>query len=369
MQLRRNILLALMIVLFVYFEIHSCSQDSAMKPEPPAELPPSMLLNATDIFFFDAGHGWVSGQLGTMIRTVDGGATWEAARVDNLDIRGISFVDADCGWACGNDGKIYRTLDGGLTWDRRIFTGTPQMDDLFAVDFVSPDRGYLLGYSGVFVTADGGIGWENNWLAVVPYRGAWSMSIVDDNNGFLLGSHYMETDPEILHRSGDGGITWHSVPGSNASILRGIATIGFVSAETGWAGGAAVMKTEDGGHTWTTQIEPAAVREFFFFDELEGYAVGKTSVLHTVDGGATWIDVAPADDRIVDLRSVHFIDRDRGWIAGRGAEELIGERVFQWSIVLATADGGATWSIRPFAWETTSLETALGEEPAILQGL
>lgn len=368
MQLRRNLLLALMIVLFVYFEIHSCSQDSTVAPEPPVAPPASMLFNATDVYFLDADHGWICGQLGTMIRTTDGGATWEAVRVDDLDIRGVSFFDEDNGWVCGNDGKIYRSSDGGSTWERQIFTGNPPMDDLFAVEFVSPERGYLLGYSGVFVTRDGGIGWENNWLAVVPYRGAWSMSIVDDRTGFLLGSHYTETDPEILHRSGDGGITWHSVPGSNASVLRGIGTIAFVTGETGYAGGAAVMKTEDGGHTWTTLIDPAAVRAFFFFDETEGYAVGRTSILHTVDGGATWIDIAPADELIVDLRAIHFIDRDTGWIAGRGGEELFGDRTFRWSVVLSTRDGGASWSVLPFAFETTGLGTSLDEEPLVLQG-
>jgi len=176
MQLRRNILLAIMIILFIYFEIHSCAQDSVVTPEPPLEYPQSTLLNATDIHFCDADHGWISGQLGTMVRTEDGGATWEAVRVDDLDIRGVHFFDEDHGWICGNDGKIYLSTDGGLTWERRIFTGTPQMDDLFAVEFVTPEHGYLLGYSGVFVTDDGGFDWENNWLPVVPYRGAWSMS-------------------------------------------------------------------------------------------------------------------------------------------------------------------------------------------------
>ena len=78
--------------------------------------------------------------------------------------------------------------------------------------------------------------------------------------------------------------------------------------------------------------------------------------------------MAPQDDRIVELRAVHFVDRDRGWIAGRGGEELFGDRTFRWSLVLSTADGGASWSVTPFAFETTAIESSLDDEPTVLEG-
>lgn len=358
MQLRRNILLALMIVMFVYFQVHSCSQDAIITPEPTAETPASMLLGATDVYFYDHDHGWVAGQKGTLIQTTDGGDTWTAALAGEYDIRSVYFLDPDTGWVVGNNGRLHRSLDGGRTWERMIFTGYPQDDNLLDVRFVDEEHGFILGYSGVFVTKDGGIGWENNWLPVVTYCGAWSMSIIDYRTAFLLGSRWSETDPELIYRSDDGGVSWSSVPGSNSSMLPGVVTIFFIDGGTGWAAGGTIMKTTDGGSTWETQLETTTVRRMFFFDAVEGFAVGRASILHTDDGGTSWNDVSPRDDRIADLRSIYFVDRLHGWVVGRGGEEMIGGRTFRYSVVLATVDGGVSWNVSRFAWDATGLVSA-----------
>lgn len=365
MQLRRSVLIALMIILIIYFEIHSCSEDSATAPEPVEEVP-SILLNSNDCFFADEYYGWVVGQLGTMIMTCDGGESWIPVRVDDLDIRGVNFYDRQNGWIVGREGKLYSSSDGGVTWQRRLFEGYPLAEDFFMVEFVDEATGFILGYHGVFVTEDGGSGWENNWLPVVSSRGAWAMSIVDADTGFLLGSRWTEPDPEILYRSFDGGESWHSVVGTNASILRGIVTVEFVDGYTGWAGGASIMKTADGGSSWQVQKETATIREFCFLDGMNGYAVGKQSILKTEDGGGIWTEVAPEDESIVDLRSVHFIDADRGWVTGRGLEKTIGGRLYKHSVVLSTSDGGGSWRVKTFAYDITDLETSMGEEEPLL---
>ncbi|HSG29441.1 MAG TPA: hypothetical protein VLA34_13245, partial [Candidatus Krumholzibacterium sp.] len=61
MQLRRSVLVALMLIFFIYFEIHSCSEDSSVMPEPPVEIP-NLLCNANEVFFLDSDRGWVAGQ-------------------------------------------------------------------------------------------------------------------------------------------------------------------------------------------------------------------------------------------------------------------------------------------------------------------
>jgi photosystem II stability/assembly factor-like uncharacterized protein len=364
MQLRRSVLIALLVIAFIIFETHSCSQDMPVVPEPPLEIK-SELLGANDLYFADADHGWVVGRMGTAVVTDDGGDTWTAVRIDDIDIRGVYFSDTRSGWAVGREGKFYSSSDGGYTWERKVFTGYPQMDDLFEVRFVNAAEGFILGYHGVFVTEDGGSDWVNNWLPIVEYRGAWSMTVIDDDNAYLMGSRWTESDPELLYSTDDGGKTWSAVPGSNASILRGIVTVEFHDRQTGWAGGAAVMKTTDGGRSWVTQVETATVREFFIHDEMTAVGVGKRSILRTIDGGATWTDVVPDDERIVDLRAVHFVDSSNGWIAGSGREEMIEGRSVVYTVVLTTRDGGATWTVREFSYETTGMEAASLEEPDV----
>jgi photosystem II stability/assembly factor-like uncharacterized protein len=191
------------------------------------------------------------------------------------------------------------------------------------------------------------------------------MTVIDDDNAYLMGSRWTESDPELLYSTDDGGTTWSAVPGSNASILRGIVTVEFHDKQIGWAGGAAVMKTTDGGRSWVTQVETATVREFFIHDEMTAVGVGKRSILRTVDGGATWTDVVPDDERIVDLRAVHFVDSSNGWIAGSGREEMIEGRSVVYTVVLTTRDGGATWTVKEFSYETTGMEAASLEEPEV----
>jgi photosystem II stability/assembly factor-like uncharacterized protein len=361
MQLRRSVILALMIIAFILFETHSCSEDRSVEPDPGPEIS-NELLGANDVFFVDADHGWVVGRMGTAVLTDDGGDTWTAVRIGDIDIRGVYFSDPVNGWVVGREGKLYVSADGGYTWERQIFTGTPEMDDLFEVRFVSENEGFILGYHGVFVTEDGGSDWVNNWLPIVEYRGAWSMAVVDGECAFLMGSRWTESDPELLYVTEDGGIFWSAVPGSNASILRGIVTVEFADRQTGWAGGGSVMKTVDGGRSWTTQLESATVREFFVKDALNVVGVGKTSVIITSDGGEHWFETAPADERISDLRAVYFSDISNGWIAGTGREEMIDGRSVSHAVVLRTSDGGMTWSVREFAYETTGLEADAPEE-------
>jgi photosystem II stability/assembly factor-like uncharacterized protein len=361
MQLRRNVLLALLIVLFIYFEMHSCSEDTTLIPEPEEKIT-NTLLAANDIFFLDENTGWVVGRNGTMMSTVDGGLTWNCGKVDELDIRSIHFLDTSDGWLVGIEGKLYRSSDGGVNWQQVQFTGYPTTDDFFRIEFFSNSEGFILGYHGVFVTEDGGLEWQNNWLPIVDARGAWSMSMIDKDTAFLLGSRWNVPDPLIIYKSVDGGKNWSAVPGSYASVLRGIATIAFVDESTGWAGGGVIMRTQDGGQTWEIQLDQATVREFWFFDESSGLAVGKTTILSTSDGGETWVDLSVNDDRIYDLRAVHFVDESTGWIAGRGKEIFIDGREYSRSVVLVTRDSGMTWEIEEFAYDISEIEASVLEE-------
>ncbi len=361
MQFRRSVLLALMIILFIYFEIHSCSDTSPVVPVEPVEIQ-SLLCYANDIFFIDKDHGWVVGQQGTLLLTVNGGQAWEAASLEDRDIRSVTFLDTDCGWLICRGGNLYSSADGGRTWEGRLFPAHSQEDDFFKIEFRDLDHGFVLGYQGVYVTADGGDLWENNWLPVVPARGAWNMSIVDCSTGFLLGSKWTDPDPRLLYRTDDGGINWRAVEGSNASILRAVLTVEFQDADTGWAGGGVIMKTTDGGNSWFVQRETATVREFDFLDGRTGYAVGSNTILKTSDGGTIWTDVTPSDDRIVDLRGVFFLDAATGWVTGRGRNEVIAGRTYKYSIVMSTTDGGENWSLKEFAYDVTDLIDVLQAE-------
>src|SRR5213078_1515212 len=65
---------------------------------------------------------WASGSGSTVLRTADGGVTWQRLTVttDTLDFRDIDAVDERTAFALsignGSASRIYKTIDGGATW-------------------------------------------------------------------------------------------------------------------------------------------------------------------------------------------------------------------------------------------------------------
>src|SRR5437763_15608093 len=70
---------------------------------------------------------WASGTGGTVIRTVDGGKTWNVFTVpgaEKLDFRDIEAFDADTAYILsignGDNSRIYKTTDGDKTWNMQF---------------------------------------------------------------------------------------------------------------------------------------------------------------------------------------------------------------------------------------------------------
>ena len=115
------------------------------------------------------------------------------------------------GLAVGKDGTMYHTIDGGGEWTKVTASGFPVDEDFYKISFFNENLGYVLGYGGVYKTENAGRDWVNNWLPVVPYRGAWDMSFPNDRTGYLLGSRYTDPDPSLLYRTTNGGASWAAV--------------------------------------------------------------------------------------------------------------------------------------------------------------
>ncbi|MEJ7711616.1 MAG: YCF48-related protein [Pyrinomonadaceae bacterium] len=68
--------------------------------------------------FRDGERGWVVGERGGILRTIDGGENWEAVNPPTLStLLSVRFISDDNGWAVGRSGTILRTGDGGADLD------------------------------------------------------------------------------------------------------------------------------------------------------------------------------------------------------------------------------------------------------------
>jgi photosystem II stability/assembly factor-like uncharacterized protein len=215
--------------------------------------------------------------------TTDGGQTWAkvASAVDRSGAlplqgrkKGLTFRDAAMGWAAlsGTVGppapaagatRFFRTQDGGVTWrpaPLSLPASLAQYPWFYVAGgqpptFFSPQEGVLPVVVGsraaggavlslVYVTHDGGA----TWSATTP------VPTVINATSLLNPSHWW-IEPDVgadgaLFSTADGGEQWVSltpgVPFARVSVLS------FVSATQGWAiGGAGLLRTADGGRTWT----------------------------------------------------------------------------------------------------------------------
>jgi photosystem II stability/assembly factor-like uncharacterized protein len=129
----------------------------------------------------------------------------------------------------------------------------------------------------------------------------------------------------------DGGDMWNCIDTLPCFIDK----IFFVDSLNGWgAGNNRIIKTQDGGNSWSIQYENndsinfQQYRDVFFTDLIHGWVVNYETVLITTNGGAAW---QPVNIDIWAPWSVYFINESIGWIVGDQGK------------VIKTTDGGNTW--------------------------
>lgn len=228
----------------------------------------------TDVEFVDKLHGWVAvdssaeggGAEVTILRTSDGGRRWRLSRIPGVDPYegAFSFTGPREGWFVGaaRDLRVpvvLRTGDGGATWQKVRLTN--QLVTLTSVGFQEPPlQGWISGYdnqhvgtpSVAFTTSDGGETWKPLEGDAAPHSGLFRL---DDGHLWSLGE---EGDrPQMLRLRLESG-RWEPIgsPGDLPTLFAfGSADVGWgVRFETGEEGvvvGWRLLRTEDGGRTWT----------------------------------------------------------------------------------------------------------------------
>lgn len=156
------------------------------------------------LFFTDESHGWAA--CGSyLLYTTNGGEIWDSVNIVNqyeYYIKTLYFVDNLNGWIAGGDGAILRTFDGGLTWEPQ-YSGVESM--LKSIFFIDEYQGWVGGgdynYPAVILhTSDGGNTWQNQCNDV----GRWFTSVYfsDFENGWAVGFS------GIIMHTDNGGAVW-----------------------------------------------------------------------------------------------------------------------------------------------------------------
>ena len=289
-------------------------------------------VNLNSITFISSVAGWAAGDLGIILTSTDGGASWQlqiSGTTSNL--YGISFKNANEGIAVGEAGTILRTINGGLNWDEKVTVNTQVNGDLNGVIFQGTE-GWIIGDNGLLLhTSDSGVNWELQDTGLnIRFL---DVSFIDSLTGWIVGEN-----GTVIHTT-DGGKTWNLQFTGVTAHLNGVS---FVNNLSGWAAGdkGTIISTNDGGQNWNVDNSGTSIdlADVFFVDVNNGWIVGKNgTILSNGASGETgssqfkqvntqW-KIQPSGTT-VNLLNVFFINPNLGFIVG------------ETGIILITINGG-----------------------------
>ncbi len=228
----------------------------------------------------DATHAWIlvttacdqSGVCDRELRgTADGGITWKTQRTGRLtQLRVASLTHAWLGADAGNGSVVYGTADAGRTWKPQLATEQP----LIALDAASG-------------------------------RDAWALT---RDGGYCTSSTCQVYDLLVTR---DGGDAWTSLANPKEKVAAGpTCTFGhlagpvFASPQVGWigvsrgtggvAGTGGILRSDNGGRSWTCSVVPPDVERLSAADPDHVLALSRDTqtaayaVWLSVDSGRSW---------------------------------------------------------------------------------
>lgn len=274
---------------------------------------------------------WASGTDGTVIRTIDGGKTWNVMTVsgaEKLDFRDIEAFDANNAYilSIGNGelSRIYKTTDGGKTWkeqfrntnEKAFFDALACGESDYCIALSDPVEGKFI----LITTYDGGQNWKPMYMALTPAAVPNEASFAASGTCLIfspaaLGTKLFVTggsEARVFRgtRGHHGDWAWTAVP---TPIIHGTSGSGIFSIamwdETMWDYTSSTLNgvivggnyekpdevkdnlafTSDAGRTWKLGVGLSGYRSAVtYIDKKTIIAVGTNGTDITRNGGKTW---------------------------------------------------------------------------------
>ena len=263
----------------------------------------SLLLDGAEA----GGLMMVVGERGHVLVSRDEGASWRQVEVPTRStLTGVFLHDDQLGWVVGHDAVILRTRDGGESWER-LFWAPEQERPLFDIWFRDAENGFAIGAYGFFLaTSDGGDSWVERPI-VEPdaldeeYDPYAFTSAADLHLNHIAvadsGAIYVAAEAGGAFRSDDGGENWVTLePPYSGSFYGSLPLAGDSLLLFGLRGH--LLRSDDAGEGWRS-IETGTVALLTNGVRLTDGTVVITGLAGTLlvsdDGGETFRLAAQAD--------------------------------------------------------------------------
>ncbi len=260
--------------------------------------------------FVDVQHGWIGTltEATPLLATTDGGDTWSAVPGLAPTVKGICgmyVVNSQVVYGCGvyyGTPRVIKTTDAGASW--QVMNLSALAGTLIDCYFSSPTTGIVVGgvgpfggttRAGVFRTTNGGMTWQTQHVGSRQGEWCWKITFPSANVGYVSVEGQEQAQQMVL-KTTDGGITWTELLTVTNVDMQGI---GFIDDTTGWVGGweGTTSKTTDGGLSWVSDPWGENVNSFFRVSPTLAYAVG--TQFHKYE-----VDVAAAPSLVWGARSI-----------------------------------------------------------------
>jgi len=149
--------------------------------------------------FVNELSGYCAGNNGNILRTYDGGYSWESENIFSGNLYSVSFRDTKNGLISGETGMIFKTTNGGSNWDYMI---SGFYSDIYSVKYLSEDMAVAAGQEGtILFSRNDGINWQKEFR--ITKNDIHSVEFNFENKIFAAGEYgtiiYSDIkDPKLL---------------------------------------------------------------------------------------------------------------------------------------------------------------------------
>ncbi len=275
------------------------------------------------IHFVSQTMGYASGEFGRILKTTDGGTSWNILNSGtNVAFHVVHFVN-DTGYLFGNGPTLLRSTNGGNNWTFLTLT-IPGSTGYGYINSAAIFDGKTMVVCGEYVvnlnvkaftarSTNAGTNWQvQTHDSITAFN---SIAFTDQHTGYVVGSTNSKISPIL--KTTDGGISWK---GQQSNVYGNLYSVFFANATHGYVGGwnGTVLITKDAGESWSAKNYGSnSISSIFATDTSTAFAVTDAfstgEIYRTSDNGSSWTTQFTHSQP---FQAIYFLDKQTGFAVG-----------------------------------------------------